>query len=176
MYRNLSSKGRNHLKIWGSGVGVRFIHGDLKPANVLWKERRDAQEEAATPGPDGWPLLTDFGSAQAFSTMHPGRRPLGANEKIRAHGWTRGFEAPEVFGCGGKWRTMRSDMYSWARTIIAISRCRQLPADLDALCKACLASDPAERLVELFVRITRAIRVNIRGFQTGGFCEGGNSQ
>eukprot|EP00971_Amphidinium_carterae_P112466 2227121-Amphidinium_carterae.1 len=31
---------------------VGFIHGDIKPQNVLWK--------------NGWPLLTDFGTSQQF--------------------------------------------------------------------------------------------------------------
>ena len=137
--------------LYSSGM-VRFIHGDFKPANVLWKQRSDAHVEATVPGPDGWPLLTDFGSAQAFSTMHPGRRPLSANDQIRTQGWTRGWAAPEVLDCEGRWQTIRSDMYSWAQTVKAISHRKQLPEGLDEICKACLASD-AESRPESFAQI-----------------------
>eukprot|EP00971_Amphidinium_carterae_P087617 1733576-Amphidinium_carterae.1 len=46
---------------------VGFIHGDLKPSNVLWK---------APLGGDilsGWPMLTDFGASQHFQTFQLGR-------------------------------------------------------------------------------------------------------
>eukprot|EP00971_Amphidinium_carterae_P160543 3182636-Amphidinium_carterae.1 len=35
---------------------VGFIHGDLKPGNVLWKGNILS----------GWPMLTDFGASQHF--------------------------------------------------------------------------------------------------------------
>ena len=123
-----------------------FIHGDLKPSNVLWQVCRDTQLEHMFPGLDGWPLLTDFGSAQAFSTMHPNGKSLVASDKIRTGGWTRGYAAPEVIRDDGKWQTIRSDMFSWARTIRAVSKWPgKLPPNLHKLCEACMNADPELR-------------------------------
>ena len=122
-----------------------FIHGDLKPSNVLWKACSDAMAEQMLPSLDGWPLLTDFGSAQAFKTMHPVQTPLDLNDKVLTHGWTKAYAAPEVVNCHGQWQTIRSDMYSWALTIRAFSQGRDLPPTLQDLCKACLNSDPERR-------------------------------
>ena len=122
-----------------------FIHGDLKPSNVLWKACSDAMAEQMLPGLDGWPLLTDFGSAQAFRTMHPAKTPLDLNEKVLTHGWTKAYAAPEVFNCHGQWQTIRSDMFSWALTLRSISQDRDLPPTLQNLCEACLNSDPERR-------------------------------
>ena len=123
-----------------------FIHGDLKPSNVLWQKCCDTQLEDMLPGLDGWPLLTDFGSAQAFSTMHPNQASLVVSDKIRTGGWTRGYAAPEVIRDDGRWQTIRSDMFSWARTIQAVSKCpRNLPSNLHKLCEACMNDDPELR-------------------------------
>ena len=124
-----------------------FIHGDLKPANVLWQANSDAQTDllGRAPGPNGWPLLTDFGSAQAFSTMLPQQQPLGLDDQIQTHGWTKGYAAPEVVSCGGKWKSIRSDMFSWALTIHAVSHHQALPAGLLQLCEKCLDANPKKR-------------------------------
>ena len=124
-----------------------FIHGDLKPANVLWQANSDAQANLAgrVPGPNGWPLLTDFGSAQAFGTMHPEQQPLSLDDQIQTHGWTKEYAAPEVVSCGGKWKSIRSDMFSWALTIHAVSQHQALPAGLHQLCQKCLDANPKKR-------------------------------
>ena len=77
--------------------------------------------------------------------MRPEKRPLGANDQIRALGWTRAFAAPEVINCDGKWQTIKSDMYTWAKTIKAICQCQQLPEGIRKMCEACLDSDPSCR-------------------------------
>ena len=97
------------------------------------------------PGLGGWPLLTDFGSAQSFSTMSPRQTPLSPEEQIQTKGWTREYAAPEVVSCGGQWQSIRSDMYSWAQTIHAVSHDRRLPSGLHELCEACLSKDPKDR-------------------------------
>ena len=122
-----------------------FIHGDLKPANVLWQGSGDSQTDSSGLNPGGWPLLTDFGSAQSFSTMLPEQQPLSLADEIQTHGWTRAYAAPEVVSCGGRWQTIRSDMYSWALTIQVISKHRTLPAVLQELCEACLSINPESR-------------------------------
>ena len=120
-----------------------FIHGDLKPSNVLWQVYCDTQLEHMFPSLDGWPLLTDFGSAQAFSTMNPDQTSLSPDDKIRTHGWTEAYAAPEVISCRGQWQTIRSDMFSWAKTIQAVSQHPpDLPPILQNLCDACLSADP----------------------------------
>eukprot|EP00971_Amphidinium_carterae_P051213 1008452-Amphidinium_carterae.1 len=50
---------------------VGFIHGDLKPQNVLWK---DAPSHVLHQHSSlhGWPLLTDFGAAQHFQSFRLG--------------------------------------------------------------------------------------------------------
>ena len=100
------------------------------------KEHSDAQLEPVSPGLNGWPLLTDFGSAQSFATMNAGQIPLNVNDQIQTHGWTRAYAAPEVQACRGEWQTVRSDMFSWAKTIKAISSSQQLPTGLQELCEA----------------------------------------
>eukprot|EP00971_Amphidinium_carterae_P010512 207556-Amphidinium_carterae.1 len=45
-----------------------FIHGDLKPENVLWKKMPTHADSVM----DGWPLLTDFGASQNFQSFKPG--------------------------------------------------------------------------------------------------------
>ena len=123
-----------------------FIHGDLKPSNVLWQTCSDTQSEHMFPGLDGWPLLTDFGSAQAFSTMHPEQQPLNVNDKIWTHGWTKAYAAPEVVSCCGQMQTIQSDMFSWAQTIRAVSQHpSDLPPILQILYEACTAWDPERR-------------------------------
>ena len=124
-----------------------FIHGDLKPSNVLWQANSDSQTEpdGRAPSPGGWPLLTDFGSAQAFSSMHPQQKPLSLDDQIRTHGWTKEYAAPEVVSRSGKWQSIQSDMYSWAQTILSVSQHQALPAGLLELCAKCLDADPKMR-------------------------------
>ena len=94
-----------------------FIHGDIKPGNVLWCKNDKAKSENAGEVPSGWPLLTDFGSAQCFHSMHAKRVPIKSDEDIEAHGWTPAFAAPEVHRCNGRLQTVRSDMFSYAKTL-----------------------------------------------------------
>ena len=122
-----------------------FIHGDLKPSNVLWQASGDTQADPSALNPGGWPLLTDFGSAQSFSTMLPEQQPLSLADQIRTHGWTRDYAAPEVVSCDGTWQTIRSDMHSWAQTIYVVSRHRKMPSVLQELCEACLSINPESR-------------------------------
>ena len=122
-----------------------FIHGDLKPASVLWKECSSAQAESTAYSPGGWPLLTDFGSAHSFSSMCPQQQPLSVADQIHTHAWTRAYAAPEVLSCGGSWQTIRSDVYSWALTMRAVSRHCTLPLGLQELCEACESVNPESR-------------------------------
>ena len=133
-----------------------FIHGDLKPANVLWQSDSDVQTKPTASNPCGWPLLTDFGSAQSFSTMHPNQEPLSLNDQIQTHGWTRAYAAPEVVDCNGKLQSIRSDMYSWALTIRAASWEPKLPLGLQELCDACLSINPESRPVS-FMEIANVL-------------------
>eukprot|EP00971_Amphidinium_carterae_P233901 4641305-Amphidinium_carterae.1 len=48
---------------------VGFIHGDLKPSNVLWK--MPLWPMLTDFG--GWPMLTDFGASQHFQSLQLGR-------------------------------------------------------------------------------------------------------
>eukprot|EP00971_Amphidinium_carterae_P326590 6457466-Amphidinium_carterae.1 len=66
---------------------VGFIHGDLKPMNVLWK---------APPKGDilsGWPLLTDFGASQHFPSFQ--LSAVSPQDKVHTSQWTPKFAAPE---------------------------------------------------------------------------------
>eukprot|EP00971_Amphidinium_carterae_P052098 1025780-Amphidinium_carterae.1 len=66
-----------------------FIHGDVKPDNVLWKKM--PRHDGVT---DGWPLLTDFGASQSFRSFRPGEA-LSPSEGIRTSAWTPEYAAPE---------------------------------------------------------------------------------
>ena len=94
-----------------------FIHGDLKPSNILWRKNRNFTSEIAIQGLSGWPLLTDFGSAQSFHSMGLEGQPVKRDEEIQTHCWSPAYAAPEVRKGLGKIQTMRSDMYSYAKTI-----------------------------------------------------------
>eukprot|EP00971_Amphidinium_carterae_P312988 6220060-Amphidinium_carterae.1 len=79
-----------------------FIHGDLKPSNVLWK--------VASGGDilSGWPLLTDFGASQHFPSFELGMA-ISPSEAVHTSAWTPKFAAPEVFESRGRLQTVRSD-------------------------------------------------------------------
>ena len=94
-----------------------FIHGDLKPVNILWREDHNCKTESVVEGLSGWPLLTDFGSAQSFHSMKLEGTPVKSDEEIETYGFTPAYAAPEVTHCHGKMQTMRSDMYSYAKTL-----------------------------------------------------------
>ena len=122
-----------------------FVHGDLKPSNILWLDFDGSMAEFEVEGLNGWPLLSDFGSAQCFHSMSFESRPVKNDEKIAAYGWTPAFAAPEVKKCRGKWQTMRSDMYSYAKTLQMISQRSQLPECLQKVCNACFQENPEKR-------------------------------
>eukprot|EP00971_Amphidinium_carterae_P069420 1373522-Amphidinium_carterae.1 len=67
---------------------VGFIHGDLKPGNVLWKVPLGGAILS------GWPLLTDFGASQRFQSLVPGRE-LSPSADVHTSQWTPKFAAPE---------------------------------------------------------------------------------
>ena len=120
-----------------------FIHGDLKPSNVLWREDRSFSSESVVEGLSGWPLLTDLGSAQSFHSMRL-EGPVKSDEEIQTHCWSPAYAAPEVRQCHGKMQTVKSDMYSYARTIEKISW-GALPDVLQEICAKCLQEDPKQR-------------------------------
>eukprot|EP00971_Amphidinium_carterae_P045380 892942-Amphidinium_carterae.1 len=91
---------------------VGFIHGDLKPSNVLWKVPRGGNISS------GWPLLTDFGASQHFPGLQLGRE-MSPSEEVHTSAWTAKFAAPEVRENNGRLQTVRSDMFAWAATIRA---------------------------------------------------------
>ena len=121
-----------------------FIHGDLKPGNILWREDHNCKIESVVEGLSGWPLLTDFGSAQSFHSMKLKGKPVKSDEEIETYGFTPAYAAPEVTHCHGKMQTMRSDMYSYAKTIQRISW-GALPNVLQDICAKCLQEDPKQR-------------------------------
>ena len=122
-----------------------FLHGDLKPSNVLWREFDRSMAEREFADLSGWPLLSDFGSAQCFHSMLLEAGPIKSDDKIEAHGWTQAYAAPEVKECNGKWQTMRSDMYSYAKTLVEINQYAQFPESLQRVVNACLQDDPQKR-------------------------------
>ena len=132
-----------------------FIHGDVKPCNVLWREGCNFKREPMVEGLNGWPMLTDFGSAQCFHSMRAEGEPVENDKQIETYGFTPAFAAPEVRQCGGKRQTMRSDMYSFAKTIEKIGK-GSLPEVLEEVCKQCLQENPMER-PENFLAIASAL-------------------
>ena len=133
-----------------------FIHGDIKPGNVLWYKDDSVQSENAGDVPTGWPLLTDFGSAQCFHSMNPERVRVKSNEQIETYGWTPAFAAPEVHKCNGKLQTVRSDMFSYAMTLKKISTSSEMPEVLREVCEKCFEEDPKQR-PESFLDIANAL-------------------
>eukprot|EP00971_Amphidinium_carterae_P265591 5268800-Amphidinium_carterae.1 len=67
---------------------VGFIHGDLKPSNVLWKVPGEGDVLS------GWPLLADFGASQHFPSFQLGRA-IPPSEEVHTSAWTPKFAAPE---------------------------------------------------------------------------------
>ena len=132
-----------------------FIHGGLKPSDILWREHCNFKSESVVEGLNGWPLLTDFGSAQSFHSMRLEGHPVKSDEEIQTYCWTPAYAAPEVRHCDGKMQTMRSDMYSYAKTIQRISW-GALPKVLQEICAKCLQEDPMQR-PESFTVIAAAL-------------------
>eukprot|EP00971_Amphidinium_carterae_P217579 4319156-Amphidinium_carterae.1 len=81
---------------------VGFVHGDLKPGNVLWKVPLGGDILS------GWPLVTDCGASQHFPSLQLGRE-LSPLAEVHTSQWTPKFAAPEVHEKGGRLQTVRSD-------------------------------------------------------------------
>ena len=125
------------------------------PGNILWCEDHNCKTESVVEGLSGWPLLTDFGSAQSFHSMKLEGEPVKSDEEIQTYCWSPAYAAPEVRHCHGKMQTMRSDMYSYAKTIERISW-GALPKVLQEICAKCLQEDPKQR-PESFMFIAAAL-------------------
>eukprot|EP00971_Amphidinium_carterae_P080959 1601750-Amphidinium_carterae.1 len=121
---------------------VGFIHGDLKPLNVLWKARTGCDILS------GWPMLTDFGASQHFPSFQLGRA-ISPSEEVHTSQWTPKFAALEVHESGGRVQTVRSDMFAWAATIRAVSQkdviVEPIRARLESILEECGATDPKDR-------------------------------
>eukprot|EP00971_Amphidinium_carterae_P219613 4360265-Amphidinium_carterae.1 len=132
-----------------------FIHGDLKPENVLWKDvpSNVLHQRSRL---HGRPMLTDFGASQHFQSFRLGVE-MAPSELVQTSAWTRKYAAPEVHVNRGRQQTIKSDMYSWAATIRAVA-CKDepLPEHLESLLLKCSASDPASRPQD-FVEIARLL-------------------
>eukprot|EP00971_Amphidinium_carterae_P110279 2184878-Amphidinium_carterae.1 len=129
---------------------VGFIHGDLKPGNVLWKVPLGGDILS------GWPLLTDFGASQHFQSLEPGRE-LPPSAEVHTSQWTPKLAAPEVRDNGGRLQTARSDMFAWAATIRAVAR-KDEPTEAhpESILEACSATDPELRPKD-FIEIARRL-------------------
>ena len=93
------------------------IHCDLKPSNLLL-------------GSDGHLRVSDFGLARSLA------------DGDAAHGGTVGFMAPEQFDVEGA-ISPRTDVYGLGAVLRDLLPER--PPEVDALCRRCLAQDPAAR-------------------------------
>eukprot|EP00971_Amphidinium_carterae_P117549 2328649-Amphidinium_carterae.1 len=128
-----------------------FIHGDLKPGNVLWKKMPTYIDDSVT---DGWPLLTDFGASQSFRSFKLGEA-VSPSDWIRTSAWTQAYAAPEVHAHGGRQQNVQSDMYAWALTLQRVASAPVLEP-LQTLLKECLAEDPNKRPRD-FTEISRRL-------------------
>eukprot|EP00971_Amphidinium_carterae_P117053 2317964-Amphidinium_carterae.2 len=128
-----------------------FIHGDLKPSNVLWKKM--PTHDGVT---DGWPLLTDFGASQSFQSFKIGQA-LSPYSDICTSAWTPRYAAPEVQACKGSQQSIQSDMYAWAKTLEQVASTPVLEP-LATLLEQCLEEDPIARPMD-FMEISHSLEL-----------------
>ena len=103
--------------------GFGMLHLDLKPSNVLF----DAYDR---------PLVSDFGLARQMSDGH-----------VDAHGssGTLAYMAPEQRGEGVHRLTPQTDIYALGAILREMLGDHRTDRDIDAICRQCLADNPADR-------------------------------
>jgi serine/threonine-protein kinase len=112
---------------YAHGMGV--VHCDLKPSNLLL-------------GGDGRVRVSDFGLARSLSGSDAPR------------GGTASFMAPEQLDAGGT-VSPRTDVYGLGAVLRALLPERS--PEVDALCRRCLAPDPAARFASA-AKLASALR------------------
>ncbi len=102
---------------YAHGMGV--VHCDLKPSNLLLRN-------------DGRVLVSDFGLARSLA------------DGDASQGGTAGFMAPEQSDPDGT-VSPRTDIYGLGAVLRALVS--EPPPEVEAVCRRCLAPDPAERFL-----------------------------
>ncbi len=103
--------------------GFGMLHLDLKPSNVLF----DAYDR---------PLVSDFGLARQMSEGHI---------DVQGASGTLAYMAPEQRGEGVHRLTPQSDIYALGAILREMLGDRRTERDIDAICRQCMADDPAGR-------------------------------
>eukprot|EP00971_Amphidinium_carterae_P092262 1826885-Amphidinium_carterae.1 len=84
---------------------------------------------------------------------------MSPSAEVHTNAWTPKFAAPEVHEKYGRLQTVRSDMFAWAATIIAVSnKDEPMRAILESTLEECSATQPEHRprdFVEIAARLER---------------------